>query len=624
MEEILNKVNDLQNYSNSETDLKDIKQQIKDKQSELSEVENRRSITISAIVIPTLDEKIDLLKTEIDELNEEYKEKYEETKSAFEKDKTHIQDLIERQLSVYKRKDTIDQEKADGIVKVAEDRKKAEEEFAKEDSKIQKDIEDMQRKRAIYQQILDEANATKENMLKAYSEGKSTGNIKNVLDEISANEKKISDIDSEILKTNEAFENKKKSRIAEINDYEYRVNNYKTIEDNIDEIEDLEHLLVTLRGLHLEDINKFKDNLVVSSLTNRLKQEKENSGKENIDEKEKSSDKYERKINSEIDNRVAKVENEQDEGASSKQLYAINKGTIENSQPKESLDENNTKIKGITIGKGITIEYTDGTSTQLIQKSARRLSKLNSKGKSDLIAGVIGGFQPLTEEVLNKVDPSVIYAFQTAVDNGVPKKDVVETMNNYIYSLGGSSNAQAEIRGLITYDRNGMDYWKPSTFISKIINHRYYKTMAEYMKEAKDFATIIKDKKPRSIREYLESRKIELLDKGIDKATNMRDKAQDFIGQQVGKGKEKVDDIAQNINDTKAEVKDALDDTAAKGKLAVSAFKQGYQVSQQIYQDGKTKIDNEGVPKIQKGEDRRTEAEKNADETLKEGNEEER
>lgn len=265
---------------------------------------------------------------------------------------------------------------------------------------------------------------------------------------------------------------------------------------------------------------------------------------------------------------------------------------------------------------------------QIKQKIAKRLSKIDQKGKSEMITSIVGEFEPLTEEVLNKIDPSVIYAFQTAVDNGITRKDVVETMNNYIYSLGGSSNAQAEIRGLITYNRRGMDYWKPSTFISKIINHRYYKTMAKYIKSAKEFVDVIPDI---TIKQYLESKKVKLLAMATEqsnranlKANEVKENAKDYLGDTAAKAKA-TGSIAKETG------KDLGKTFVKAGQDIRKTFAETLKYTGEKISDANEKINKEndridsiGVPKIPKGEDKRTPGQKAADETAMRGDNEER
>ena len=54
----------------------------------------------------------------------------------------------------------------------------------------------------------------------------------------------------------------------------------------------------------------------------------------------------------------------------------------------------------------------------------------------------------------------------------------------------------------------------------------------------------------------------------------------------------------------------------------MSAFKKGYQVYQQEYQEKTTELDNEGVPQIPNGPDKRTQEEIEEDEKWEKDDEE--
>ena len=268
MEEILNKIKELNGFSERRDDLNKKQADIKTKQDELKTLQTKRSMTMDSINTPVLDEQIQALEIEIEGLNKTYKQESQKTREEFENEKAELRRLIERQKSLYKRRDSLEQERAKGLEEVKKGREEAEKEFSERNEEIVEKVSQEWNRRKIYEQILEDAKATHENMVKAFSEGKlvSQADLRRVLDEISANEKKIEDIDSKISGMKQKFENDKQARMAELDDYEDRVNHYTTIEDNMEEIDDLEHLAMSLNSFTFDNLDMLKNSPVVASL----------------------------------------------------------------------------------------------------------------------------------------------------------------------------------------------------------------------------------------------------------------------------------------------------------------------------------------------------------------------
>ena len=272
MEEILNKIKKLNGLLERRDDINKKQAEIKTKQAELKILQTKRSMTMDSITTTVLDEQIQALETEIEGLNETYKQESQKAREEFENEKAELRRLIERQKSLYKRRDSLEQERAKGLEEVKKGREEAEKEFSERNEEIVEEVAQAWSRRKIYEQILEDAKATHENMVKAFSEGKlvSQADLKSVLDEISANEKKIEDIDSNISRMKQEFENDKQARMAEIDDYEERVNHYTTVEDNMEEIDDLEHLAMSLNSFTFDNLDMLKNSPVVASLMKRF------------------------------------------------------------------------------------------------------------------------------------------------------------------------------------------------------------------------------------------------------------------------------------------------------------------------------------------------------------------
>lgn len=276
MEEILNGIERLEGFSTRKDELDRKQTEIDEKQNELKDLQTKRSMTFNSITEPVLDEQIHTLETEIEGLNNSYREDREKAESEFNSEKANLEESIKKQLSLYKRRSTIDQEREKGLEEVAKGRKEAEEEFAKRNEEMTEEIAQELNRKNIYQKILADAMATHEKMIQEFSEGRTVdqADLRSVLDEISANEKKIRDIDLNISRMQQQFENDKQARIAELNDYEARINNYKTVEDNMEEIDDLEHLLMSLNSFSFGNMNMLKNSPVIVSLRTRKEKEK--------------------------------------------------------------------------------------------------------------------------------------------------------------------------------------------------------------------------------------------------------------------------------------------------------------------------------------------------------------
>ena len=157
-----------------------------------------------------------------------------------------------------------------------------------------------------------------------------------------------------------------------------------------------------------------------------------------------------------------------------------------------------TKIKGIKIGKKIKIEYenSDVKKVKIKFKKMKKIMKKTSEQKEKDVKELLKGLEieNIDKDILDKVDPNVIYAFQNAKKNKVEDKDIEKLTLGYIYALGGSKSDQDSLKGFITYDRRGMDYWKIRTIIPKLRHGKQYQKLGEYLMHSEKFADFIMDK----------------------------------------------------------------------------------------------------------------------------------
>lgn len=640
MEEILNKINEMEQFEDRKNELDNKQADIKGKEVELKKLQEKRSMNISPITRPVLDEQIEDLESEIESLNESYKQESQIAREEFNNVKEELRNLIKRQKSLYKRKDNLDQEKAKGLEEVAKQRKEAEEEFSKRNEEIIEKVAEEWNKRRIYQQMLDDAKATHEKMVKAFSEGKvvDQANAKSVLEEITANEKKIKDIDSKISGMQQEFENDKQARMAEIDDYEDRINNYKSIEDNMEEIDDIEHLEMSLNSFTFDNVDVLKSNPVIASLRQRGQQIDLEQKQEELDEEiEPSDDAGSRESedvrdsdNDEISTEEADEEiveeDEQYDSDKRKALDSLDKtdvgmdygasqaiyGNDDNKEQEESdneqtvKDSEKTSLKGITIRDGITIDIEKDGETNQIEidfKKAKKNNKMTENEKIEAVRELINDDEYFKDfdidTIIHDIDPHIILGLKKASDY-VPLEEIRQKTQTYLEALNGDNVSKKEMKEFITYDMRKRSRLSQLNFIKRISNYRYFRDVRRYIDSTKDLVTVIKDKAPSRLEGLLKGRKVKLL----------------------SAGKERIDDVTQNLKEKADNVKDVLDDTAARGKIRVSAFKKGYQVYQQEYQEKTTELDNEGVPQIPNGPDKRTQEEIEEDEKWEKDDEE--
>ena len=247
------------------------------------------------------------------------------------------------------------------------------------------------------------------------------------------------------------------------------------------------------------------------------------------------------------------------------------------------------KIKGIKIGKQLEIEYenSDKKSVKIDFKRMKQLMKQTPEEKEKMVREVLknSNIRNISKDTLKLIDPNVIYAFQNAKKHKVEEKDVEEQVLGYIYALKGDKNYQDKVRGLITYDRTGMDYWKPSTFFSKIVNGKWYKKLDSYSNKAKDFTDAIFDL-PGKLRMALGKKDTKLLEKAKESTVDRNKRISEKATQELSGNSQKTEQSKNIRKDVKVS-----DEVAKKLRKVEEEFKKQETVRDSIKSDTYKKME---------------------------------
>ena len=549
MEEILQQIEKLESYEKNKQDLDNKQDEIKRKETELEGKKNKLTMSMGSITAQVLEEEIEQDEANLNQEKAEYTSRNKEARENFEKDKGKLRELVNKELSYYKRRGEIEQYKKD-----LEAQKKQTEAQLK-----QKEEEKEQRKGVLldnqdrYMELADEAKAAIDRATEDFQAGKNVdqANLRLAREDFEANNKKVADIDAQIDAIDNDFQAEVDMRKAELENSEREVNSYRAIEDHMDEIRNLEHLRDSISSMSFESVDKIKNNVVVSEIRKKETEkqaskgdgEKQTPGPQQGENGQQESTRMQT-TNGEAGLGYNQAGQKQDLDSQPTQVLSGKQDGDKEEGEQEQAPVITPKIKGITIGrKGVVIEYENGktNSTEISLKEAKRISKMDASKKSELIDEIMGTKIPINAKYLNKIDANVLYALQKAGKDEIPQEELKEVMGNYVMALVGKPESKKEISGLITYDRTGMDYWKPSTFISKIVNHRYYKTLEKHMLEAREFVKIKQDVRGRLLKDLISGRKTQLLNTGKQKVEDIRTfagKTKDALGQGFEEGKE--------------------------------------------------------------------------------------
>lgn len=547
MEEILQQIEKLESYEANKKDLDNKQVEIKGKETELETKKNKLSMSMGSITAPVLEEEIKKGEANLNQERAEYASSNKKARENFEKDKVELRDLVNKELSYYKRREEIEQAKQD----LEAQKKQAEAQLK------QKEEEKEQRKGELldnqdrYMELADEAKAAIDRATEDFQAGKNVdqANLRLAREDFEVNNRKVQNIDNQLEEIDNDFKTQVDMRTAELEKSEKEINSYRAIEEHMDEIRNLEHLRDSITSMSFENVDKIKENVVISDIRKKEteKQAKEEASKDGDNSQPEKDEVYGYlEGNVEPPQQTPQLQPKQ-QGQDSNPTQVLPKiQTPTHGKTGDKVDQTQVikpKIKSITIGKGIVIEYENGKvdSTKIEKKDAKKISKLGNKEKLAMLRKITGENLPPNPKMLAKVDANVLYALQKAGENEIDKEDLKEVMGNYVMALAGDSDSKKEIGGLITYDRTGMDYWKPSTFIDKIVNHRYYKTLEEHMLNSISFVNVKQDERGKTLKQLLSRRKTKLLNSGKQKAEDVKtfaEKAKDALGQGLEEGKE--------------------------------------------------------------------------------------
>lgn len=534
MEEIYNKMNEMIKLGQQENQ-EDLNKQIIDAETELDQVNSQLQFIQSSLTRPILENNQNELENKLNDLRDEKQANEKEKSENFKKEKEELIKLIDTKLGQFKSK-----------------------------AEINSGLENVKQEKEKWSALLAETTKKRNVVMEKI---KSTGYVDNNLDSLTQKIKMA------------------ETKLQELATREEELNGYKTIEDNIEDIQNIEYLKMRVSGYDVNDVEKIAKDSFYKKIAAEKAKAQENEKTENIPEEEDKktedipateNEKAEDEQKSEKDNNgteehtveenntvlepeveevteethnnshkdpfeiivspeeQAKIEEEYEK--EHKNTSVLNNEKTKIPDEKQYVQENNNenvtkpagkyyaqaKIKRIIIGKGITIENKNGQQEKFKFKRIRKNIKAVEEGKLSEIQEMIKKISPnyptslITEQLGKKIDPNVLFALQKATENyGISRWDANDIMNSYVKALSGDQQKQEEIKDFITYDRTKMDVWRPSSFLGKIRNAKWFEKLNDYKEEARKFAKIIEDKPRRTFREWLTASKpVQLLGTG--------------------------------------------------------------------------------------------------------------
>lgn len=511
MDEIYEKMSELIKSTEQEHS-EDLNKKILETETELNQIENQLQFIQSSLTRPVLESNRNELQNQLNGLKDRKQKEDKQNIEKFENRKKELLDLIDEKLEKFKSK-----------------------------TEINNNLEDVKQEKEKWNKLLNK-NIEKRNAI--IDKIKSTGFVDNNLDSLTQ-------------KIGMAEE-----KLKELSNKEEEFKKYVPIEENIEEIQEIEHLKMRARGFNKNEIEKIMNDPFYEKMLLE-KSEKEMSDENKTDIKSTLKDEDEIEVTPEDEVEVIPedeievisesemndvLENAQEENAVEPKGNNWEKLDIEEvSQPNQSVS-----LKRIIIGKGITIENNNGQQEKFKFKMVRK----NLKNKDlDQMMETIGKMMPeysnesINKEVLEKVDPNVIFALQRATDNyGVSKEQIGGIMSSYIKALNGEKQEEDKIKNFITYDRTKMDIWRTSSFLGKIINRKYFDELKKYQESAKEFVNIIEDTPRRKVTEWLIG----------SKPAKMLNAGKTIAGDKVKEKKQQVEELYENKKTQAQEYRDKI------------------------------------------------------------------
>ena len=168
-------------------------------------------------------------------------------------------------------------------------------------------------------------------------------------------------------------------------------------------------------------------------------------------------------------------------------------------------------LKEIKIGKdGVVLFNRDATyylgeTTAFDFKDMKDAYKGYGKGeyeKEEIIRELITD-NSRSQEIIDNMDPVILEAIKYQKDHKMILKEEAEAfVSMYTSALNGDKDSQKMLKDIITYDRRGMDYLKPSNIFDRIRNRKAFKEFRKFAGSHENFSKIIPDE-PGKIRGLL-------------------------------------------------------------------------------------------------------------------------
>ena len=237
MEEIYNKMNEMIELGKNQEELS---KQIVDTETELEQVNNQLEITQSSLTRPILEKNKNELENKLTEFKNEKQASKKDKSEKFKKEKEELLNLINRKLDQYKSS----QEEIDEALA---------------------SLEDIRQEKEKWNKLIKETSQKRNDVIEKI---KNTGFVDNNLDSL-----------TQKIKMAEA-------KVAELEDKENAIKDYKLIEDNIQEIRDIEYLKMRVNGYDVNDIEKIAQDSFYKKLTDEKAKEEEKNVEDIPDEEE--------------------------------------------------------------------------------------------------------------------------------------------------------------------------------------------------------------------------------------------------------------------------------------------------------------------------------------------------
>lgn len=226
MEEIYNKMNEMIELGKNQEELS---KQIVDTEIELEQVNKQLEITQSSLTRPILERNKNELENKLTELKNEKQASKKDKSEKFKKEKEELLNLISRKLDQYKSS----QEEIDEALA---------------------SLEDIRQEKEKWNKLIKETSQKRNDVIEKI---KNTGFVDNNLDSL-----------TQKIKMAEA-------KVAELEDKENAIKDYKLIEDNIQEIRDIEYLKMRVNGYDVDDIEEIAQDSFYKELTDKKAKEEE-------------------------------------------------------------------------------------------------------------------------------------------------------------------------------------------------------------------------------------------------------------------------------------------------------------------------------------------------------------